>query len=290
MDVINGFVTKLFDLLLIPLEWMGSAMALILISGVFGVLALVAFKHISSQQGIKKAKGQIKGNMIAIRIYQNDLVVVGKSIFKVLGRNLQYVSLNFGPFIPLAIPFVFVVAQMVVRYSFEPAPVVPIEEVAKLMPKQGIMVRVELALEHRAEAAGLSIVLPEGVVATSPLVRSATKGLAWQEVVPTSAGVHELEIRLADGTSVKKLLAAGDATPRMMQQDRYRGLFSAWMWPAEDRLPADGPFEKVALVGAYGDRDLGWLPGSGFGAVFLWFVIASMVFAFAAVKPLGVQI
>ena len=290
MDAINGFVTKTFDLLLIPLEWMGNAMALILISGVFGVLALVAFKNISSQKGIKRAKGQIKGNMIAIRIYQNDLVVVGQSILKVLGRNLQYVSLNFGPCIPLAIPFVFVVAQMVVRYSFEPATVVPVEEVGKLLPKQGIMVRVELTPEHWAEAAGLSIVLPEGGVAKSPLVRSPRKGLAWQEVVPTSAGVHELEIRLADGTSATKILVAGDETPRMLQPDRWRSLFSAWMWPAEDRLPADGPLERVALIGAYGDRDLGWLPGSGFLAVFVWFVVASMVFAFAAVKPLGVQI
>ena len=76
MDAINGFVTKLFNLVLIPLEWMGDELALIVISGVFGVLALIVFKHISNQKGIKKAKDKIKGHMIAIRIYQDDLWVV----------------------------------------------------------------------------------------------------------------------------------------------------------------------------------------------------------------------
>jgi hypothetical protein len=98
------------------------------VSGVFGVLALIAFKHISWQKGIKAAKDRIKGHMIEIRIYQDDLVVVGQSVLKILGRNLQYVTLNFGPFIPLAIPFVFVMAQFVVRYAYDPVPVTPTEQ------------------------------------------------------------------------------------------------------------------------------------------------------------------
>ncbi|MEL6906100.1 MAG: hypothetical protein AAFP22_11875, partial [Planctomycetota bacterium] len=123
MNAVNRAVTTLFDVLLTPLEAIGDEFALIVVSGVFGVLALVIFKQISWQKGIKATKDKIKAHLIEIRIYQDDLGVVAKAIGKILLRNLQYVTLNFGPFIPLAVPFAFVAAQLVVRYGFEPAPV-----------------------------------------------------------------------------------------------------------------------------------------------------------------------
>ena len=42
------------------------------------------------------------------------------SILRVLARNFQYLAYNLGPFLPLAIPFVFVLAQLVVRYAYAP--------------------------------------------------------------------------------------------------------------------------------------------------------------------------
>ena len=122
MNAINRAVTSFFDLVLTPLEAVSDEFALLFVSGVFGVLALWIFKHISWQKGIKATKDKIKGHLIEIRLYQDDLVTVGKAIGKVLFRNVQYLVLNFGPFVPLAIPFALVAAQMVVRYGFEPVP------------------------------------------------------------------------------------------------------------------------------------------------------------------------
>ena len=67
----------------------------------------------------------------------------------------------------------------------------------------------------------------------------------------------------------------------------------AVLWPAEDTLSA--PLARVSFNGltnpeAYPYAPLGWLPGSGPLAVLLWFVGFSMLFGFAALKPLGVQI
>ncbi len=113
MNATNRAVTSFFDLVLTPLEAVSDEFALLFVSGLFGVLALWIFKHISWQAGIKGTKDKIKGHLIEIRIYQDDLVTVGKAIAKVLFRNLQYLVLNFGPFVPLAIPFALVAAQMV---------------------------------------------------------------------------------------------------------------------------------------------------------------------------------
>jgi hypothetical protein len=284
MNSVNHVVTSVFDVLLRPFETFGAATALIVVSGVFGILALVAFKFISYQKGIKFAKDKIKAHLIEIRIYQDDLVVVTRAIGSVLLRNFQYMAYNFGPFLPLAIPFTLVIAQLVVRYAFAPVPVAAVG--AERLPGEGTTLEVALLRDRAALVEGLRIEYPPGVTPVSPLVRVPSEGRAFQEFVATSAGTHELQIVLADGSRETKLLAAGE-TSRLMQPERGRGFISALLWPAEDTFTGSSPFERIAFT--YPDRDLGWLPG-GTGGVLLIFLVASMVFGVLALKPLRIQI
>jgi len=294
MNALNSVMTSLFDVLLTPFEWIGPRTALVLVSGLFGVLALYAFKYISWQAGIKAAKDRIKGHMIEIRIYQDDLVVVGKAVSKVLFRNFQYVGLNFGPFIPLAIPFVLVAAQFVVRYAYDPIEVQA--QYAQLMPGQGTMVEVTFADEQRAQAAEASIELSAGLVAIGPIVRSAAAGRVFQEIVAVQPGEHTLVVSLADGTQETKSVVAGDEPIRKMQprrasaRDWYRAddteLWAA-LWPGEPLLASDSPIRGIAIH--YPHRDQGWMLDGEIG-ILITLVVASMLFGFAALKPLGVQI
>lgn len=287
MNALNGLLTQVFDLLLTPLELMGNEVSLLLLSGIFGVVALVVFKHISSQKGIKNAKDKIKGHMIAIRLYQDDLVVVAKSVGKVLLRNLQYVTLNFGPFLPLAPLFVVVVAQTVVRYGFEPLPVMAVEEVEGLMSGRGTMLSVSFAADRRGDAAALEIEWPEGLRPTTPLVRNAADGVAFQEFAAVAPGEYDVVLKVAGAEPYTKRVVAGQPV-RWLQPERVGDAMTALLWPAEDMSPSGGPIEHVRF--AYPESDLGWLPLSGPMGVMVWFVVASMVFAFAFIKPLGVQI
>jgi hypothetical protein len=89
---------------------------------------------------------------------------------------------------------------------------------------------------------------------------------------------------------------AGDATLRKMQPRRVAA--GGWyklhdpekcsvLWPAEPGFGSDSHFELAAI--AYPMRKLGWLP-SGEVGILITFVLASMLFGFLALKPLGVQI
>lgn len=285
MNALNHAANALFDLVLAPLEAFGKEFALIMVSGIFGILALLIFKQISSQKGIKAAKDKIKGHMIEIRIYQDDLRLVTKAIGKVLMRNLQYVGLNFGPFIPLSIPFAFVIAQMVVRYGFVPIPVQ--EDFTGLMAGQGLTVKVELAEGYERQAPDLEFILPDGIEATSPLVAVPAEGYVFQEIVATRPGQFDLKFVLGGTESIKQL-AAGDVAPRALQPERVSNFFYAVLWPAEDTFPEDSGIARVSFT--YPESDLGWLPGSGPLGVILVFLVASMAFGIAALKPLGVQI
>lgn len=282
MNGINHTLTQIFDHVMAPLERLGVSTALILVSGVFGILALWIFKYISWQKGIGATKDKIKGNMIAIRIYQDDLAVVGASVLRVLGRNFQYLALNFGPFIPLAIPFVFVAAQLVTRYGFEPLPVGDVPN----LPGQGVDVKVWFNKgDERFD--DLVVKLSDGLEQFTPLNVNVADGTARLEVYAVEPGWNLIAFELPDGTREEKTVWAGEAKRRSWQPERVRGAFTAMLWPAEDNLAGDSPFERIFV--AYPERDLGWLPGGPFG-VLVTFVLASMAFGFAALKPLGVKI
>ena len=288
MTVVNRITSSFFDVVLTPFELLGQEIALILVSGFFGIVALLIFKLISWQAGIKGVKDKIKGHMIAIRIYQDDLVVVFSSVLKVLLRNFQYIGLNFGPMVPLAIPFTLVAAQLVVRYGFDPLPVVETEEeFAAMLPGEGVLVEVEMKPGEEASVAQLELRLPDGIVAASPLVRSRAEGRAFQEVVARKAGAGEIEI-MVDGRRVgTKEIVAGDEATRRMQPERVAGFWAAWLWPAEDLFSSDSPVAKTSFV--YPDRDLFLLPGGPLGILLVFFV-SSIVFGIAVLKPLNIQI
>lgn len=285
MNALNHGLTAVFDVLLWPLDKLGKAPALILASGVFGVFALVLFKHLSWQKGIKAAKDKVKAHLIEIRIYKDDPLIVARATGRVLGRNLQYLALNMVPFVPLAIPFAFVLAQFVVRNAFAPVPLTA--DVGRVMAGQGTTLQIELTRESATRVKDLVVRYPDGVTPISPLVRVQSEGRAFQEFVATKPGEYALEFALGSGARETKWIAAGDVPVRHMQPERGKGFLAALLWPAEDTLSSDSPFERVHFD--YPDSNLGWLPG-GTSGVLITFLVASMIFGAAAIKPLKIQI
>jgi len=283
MNALNGLVNALFDLVCRPAASVGSMTMLVLLSAVFGVLALVAFKYLSFQKRIKAAKDLIKAHMIEIRIYQDDLWIVGRAILKVLWRNGQYLGLNLVPIIPLALPFCIVAAQLVTRFGFEPAPVHATQ--STLLAGAGTTLSIQLTGEAYERVKDLEVRYPQGLEPVSPLVRLPESGKAFQEFVARAPGRYTIELKLGAETQTK-LFCAGESTPQM-QPERGRGFFAALLYPAEPTFGSDSSFQRLAFV--YPAREFRWLP-SGPEGVLLFFLVVSMLAGLVVMKPLKVQI
>ena len=279
-------MSLVFNWALSPLELLGNATSLILASGVFGVIALLCFKQISWQRGIRLTKDKIKGHMIAIRIYQDDLGIVIGSVGKVLLWNFQYLGLNIVPIVPLFAPFLLVASQLVVRYAFAPLPLLSERDVASV-PGTAVMVEVRMKEGREAEVSQLALELPPILKALSPLACNAKDGVAVLEFGAVQSGTADIVLRV-DGKDVgTKSVSAGTASSRLMQPERVSGFWESWLWPAEPTFSTDSPVDSVRFV--YPDRDLGFLPGGAVG-VLLTFFVASIVFGVVLLKPLNIQI
>lgn len=288
MNAINRAVSSLFNLLLTPLELLGAEGSIVVVGCVFTVVMLLIFKRISSQKGIKGVKDKIKGNMIAIRLYQDDLLIVGKAVVSVVLRNFQYLTLNFAPFIPLSIPFALVAAQLVVRYGFEPIPLVQDQaQIDNWMPGKGTLIEITLKDGDKAKVKDITLNFPPELHVVQGPHRSVADGTIHAEVVAVAAGSSEIEILLGEERVGSKMISTGDSRERMMQPERVSSPLWAILWPAEDTFASDSPVEKVVFT--YPDRSLKWLM-DGPGGVLISFILISFIFGFAMIKPLKIQI
>lgn len=285
MNAINRAMGSIFDVLLTPFELLGPEWALVLVSGLFGILALLVFKQISWQAGIKGTKDKIKGHMIAIRLFQDDLAVVGSSVLNVLLRNVQYLALNFGPILPLFIPFVLVMAQLVVRYAFDPVPVATLQEGET--PRDKNTLQVTFKRDQASSIADLEVEYPPGIVPVSKLVRNAREGRAVQHFVATGPVQGDIRFLVAGREVGSKEIVAGSERARRMQPERVSSFWSSWLWPAEDTYPDASPLSRAAVE--YPERELRYLPDGPFG-VLVTFFVASLLFGVLILKPLNIQI
>lgn len=287
MNAAHRAVSAVLDAVLTPFELLGDAAALVLISGVFGIIALLVFKQISWQAGIKATKDKIKGHMIAIRIYQDDLGVVFGAVVRIVVRNFLYLGLNFGPILPLLAPFMLVASQLVVRYAFDPLPVVDEAEADGMLAGRGTMLEVRMKRGRGDEASRLTVHLPPHLKALSPLVRNPRDGIAVMEFAAISPGTADVQFMIDGRLAGTKSISSGNVAPRSMQPERVSSFWESWLWPAEPTFPPESPIDSVRFD--YPERRMGFLPGGALG-VLVTFCVASIAFGIAVLKPLNIQI
>jgi hypothetical protein len=116
---INYMVTRVMDGILYPFNFINDFWGILFLSIITSFLVLVVYKYISSSGKIKDTKNQIKGNILAIRLYKDFWKVIVSSFLKSLFYVAKYFALNMVPLI-IIIPVLFpMFMQMDVRYGMD---------------------------------------------------------------------------------------------------------------------------------------------------------------------------
>ncbi len=275
----NSVFNAIGDIVLWPFEVMHPLLGLTVVSCLLGVVMILVFKWTSDQGGIQVAKDRMKAHMFAIRIFKEDLGVLGKSLGQIFKNLAIYQFHFFKPVAVAIVPLMLLLFQLDMRFSY-----------AGLEPGQKIILKAELK-EGIAPQATLE--LPDGLVAET-MVRirdrfpedvSLDKGeVAWR-VRAEKAGDYEVKIQVGDHVETK-LISVGDRTRRMAPL-RTNSFWFALLYPAEAPLGESSPIEGIELE--YPAQELGPLSG-GSGWVLAIVVVLSMVFGYAVKGVFGVEL
>jgi hypothetical protein len=269
----NALVTGLFDLVLWPFSRLAPVWALAIVSVLAGVLMLWLFGKTSNQAAIGVIRDRIRGNLIGVRLFGDD---VGQ-LFRLQGRLLRdnglYLRHALVPLLVMLPPVVLILVQLELRFGSRP-----------LAPGDTALVKVTLR-DAAALEAGVDLEVPEGVQVETPAVRiKALREVSWR-VRAERPGAHRLVVR-AGAERLEKQLEVGGRW-RSMPALRTAHAAAALLHPGEPPLDGNGAIESVEV--RYADLPLGRLFGFDLNWLVVFFVL-SLAGGFAFRRALGVEI
>ena len=114
---VNRISTTVFDACFAVMEsWPGWA-SLTVLSGLTGVIALVAYKYTSNQRAIGKVHDNIRAALLAAKLFKDDIGVTLRSQGKLFAAAAKLFLLSLQPLAVMIIPMALLLAQMAPRYE-----------------------------------------------------------------------------------------------------------------------------------------------------------------------------
>jgi len=259
LSFVNPICTAIGDAayaLLGPLPvWLG----LTLVSVAAGVVLLVAFGRLSNQEAIGEAKDDIKANLLALKLYRDELHVTFLAQGRLLWAIARLQRYMLVPVLILTPPMLLGLTQMGIRYQWRPL-------------HSGERTLIKLHMQKDGADPGRVLLEPNPgiVVEIGPV--PAGEELAWR-VRGGKPGRHTLKFHLNDAV-VEKELVVGDAFERVSAERPGDRWTAQLLHPAETPLPAESPARLVEVL--YPARE-SWFHGANWWV--LSFFVVSMVAA-----------
>ena len=257
MNALNGVLTQITRAVLAPFAGMPSQVALIVISVVAGVLAAVAFRYTSNQKALKRVADDVRANLLAMRLFRDDLRNVFAAQMGLLRASLMRLWYSLPPMVALIVPFVFLLAQLAMWYEFRP-----------IAPGEKAVVDVHIAPDAWDQYAQLQLDDVDGVELVGPVhSTTAEEGgqrscmLSWDVRPKQAPDNHEplvLRWELNGEVVAEKILtvSAEPDSSRLTYANPMRAGTSFWdqlLYPAEPAFDASSPIQEIKIW--YGARE-----------------------------------
>ncbi len=248
-----------------------------------GLLMVVLFGYTSDQKAIAVAKDQLKAQLLAVRLFRDQIPVVMGSYGKILRGTGRYLKLAFKPLLYVIIPITLLIVQADRYLGQIPIPAnTPFLLTAHILSDRSDRSESGLGSDTLNS---LTLDLPPQIALTAPAVHIPAEGEIVWRLVASRAGAYAVKIT-GGGESVDKTVCIGSGLPRIsavrLRDQFWRRVFSS----AEPPLPNNSPIDSISID--YADREIA-VAGYGMNWIWLFFVL-SMVAGFIFKELLGIQI
>src|SRR5215470_13959041 len=156
----------------------------VLLSIIIGFLMVLVFRYTSDQKAIRAAKDRLKGHLLAVRLFQDQIQVVLISYWRIIRSTGTYLRLAFMPLLYVSVSLFLLMAQVDRYMRYRP-----------LAAGQDFLVT---AIAAPAALDQISLQLPAGVSLTAPPVHVPAQNEVVWRVVSQMAGTHELKLAAGD--------------------------------------------------------------------------------------------
>ena len=260
LNPISNFLGDVVYTILSPIPvWAGIT----IISIVTGVVMLIAFRDLSNQDAIGRAKDDIKANLLAMKLFKDELRVVFQSQIRLLGAIFRLQRYVLTPVLWMTLPMLLGLAQMGVRYQWQPLKTNETAIIkAVLNEKLSNLQTLDIKLTVQSES---QIAIEAGPVTGG--------GVTTWRVSGSKAGLHALQIHVNDKI-IEKQLVISDEFERVSALRPSKHWVDQLLHPIESALPADSLVQSVEIDYPHMDS---WIHGADYWVIY--FFVVSMAAA-----------
>jgi hypothetical protein len=235
MWIINRTLMAIFDVLYGSLAAMHPLVPLVVISALFGVVALVIVRYCSRQEAIGRIKDQIKANLLSIWLFKDELRVSFWAFLRILWGALRLQANMVPPLLVMLVPMVLICAQMAGWHEWRPLRV-------------GERALLKLTLDSDAPASALDITpqVPPAVTLEHRTRAPAAKEVCWY-VRSSQPGRFPITFPV-QGQEFTKELVVNDGFERVSPLRHNGGWVDSFIYPCEQPLPEDAPVRSIAVA------------------------------------------
>lgn len=269
LSLLNPVCTVIADgvyTVLSPLPvWLG----LTIISAVSGVVILIAFRYMSNQAAIRRAKNDIKANLLAVRLYKDELRVVFGAQARLLWALVRFQCCMLKPILVLLLPMLLGLAQMGIRHQWRP-----------LGTGETTLIKFHFRDDAEDPPEVVLEANPGVIVEVGPVPGG---GEAVWRVRGGEQGCHILKFHV-DGTIIEKQLVVGNRFQRVSAVRPNSRWTTQLLHPVERPMPSDVPAQSIEILFPSVDS---WIYGANYWV--LYFLVVSMTVAVAFRPLFGIQ-
>lgn len=237
---LNAVGNALFGVLRGPMTVLPAWLSLTAISAVLGVLMLILFKYTSNQAAIGKVRDAIKANLLAMKLFKDNIPVVLKSQAKILLNAFLLLVHSFRPMLVMIIPFSLLLGQLGLWYQSRP-----------LAVGDQAVVTVQLTGSDADPMPPVSLQPTEAAqVMIGPVHVPSRRQVYWQ-IQAKEAGRHALTFQVA-GEQIQKELAVGDGLMPVSMTRPSLEVMELILHPAEKPFGNAASVRSISI--AYPDR------------------------------------
>jgi hypothetical protein len=242
IQTINYFITRIFDIILYPFSFINEFWGILFLSILMSFVVLWIYKWVSSPHLIRKAKDQIKANILAIRLYKDSGKVIGLSFLKSLLYTFKYFGLNFIPILVI-VPVLFpAFMQMDIRYGMRPYKVGE-EIVVKAVLSQSPF---DLNIEMLDSEYFKPKMNPVFINAYKDEDRNTPIKEANWKLEATREGTTKIKIKTKDKTFEKQLVV-GDSRHALSNKKMVKSNLEHFLYPSEKLLDSNNELKYIYI-------------------------------------------
>lgn len=243
-----------------------------LLSVLMAVPFLVVFKYTSNQSAIGKIKDRIKANMLAMKLYKDEIGVTLKAQGDIMYCALLLLLNALLPLVVMIVPVMLLFGQMGLWYQARP-----------LVVGDETIVSVSTSGEFKAPWPEITLSSHDAIEVTVDKTILDSDREIWWKIKCLKAGSHEL-VFIVDDEKVTKSLSVGAGIMKVSMKRPSLSMLDLMLHPSEKPFPKVSKIRAIEVIYPKSDAFT-----CGKDNWVIWFLIVSIITAFVLKPFLGVK-